>query len=104
MSFFSRKTRRPASPKLRMASPRLVRLDDRLLLSGFGPQVGADIVEPWMGGYSAVQIQPTDQKILAAGQMTSAPGRSHGPVLGTDHQGGVIDKPLATRHPRRDPG
>ena len=35
-------------------------------------QDGAYIVEPWSGSYSAVKIQPGDQKIVAAGTMNIA--------------------------------
>ena len=68
MMDFSRKTRR-VSPRRRMARPRLEPLEGRHLLSGFGPADGAYIVEPWIGTYSDVQIQPVDQKIVAAGQV-----------------------------------
>ena len=44
----------------------LERLEDRLALSGFGPEDGAYIVEPQAGGYFDVQIQPVDQKIVVA--------------------------------------
>ena len=67
MKFYSRQNRRTVSPKRRTAKLRLERLDERLLLSGFGAGDGGYIVEPWVGGYSAVQIQPGDQKIVAAG-------------------------------------
>src|SRR5207248_3272206 len=67
MKFFSRKIRRPVSPKPRTAKPRLEPLEERQLLSGFGPEDGAYIVESWSGSYSDVKIQPGDQKIVAAG-------------------------------------
>jgi uncharacterized delta-60 repeat protein len=46
-------------------------LEVRLALSGFGPADGAYIVEPWIGDYEDVQIQPGDQKIVAAGSANS---------------------------------
>ena len=67
MKFYSRQTRRTVSPKRRTAKPRLELLDERQLLSGFGPADGAYISEPWGGSYDTVQIQPFDQKIVAAG-------------------------------------
>jgi|GEM_PF-1806104 len=47
----------------------LERLEDRIVFSGFGPLDGAYIVEPWLGSYEGVQIQPSDQAIVAAGTM-----------------------------------
>ena len=55
-------SRSPATSKLGMET-----LEDRLALSGLGPEDGAYIVEPWLGGYFDVEIQPGDQKIVAAG-------------------------------------
>src|SRR5687767_8288625 len=46
---------------------RVDQLEDRLALSGFGLEDGAYIVEPWLGSYHDVEIQPGDQKIVAAG-------------------------------------
>jgi uncharacterized delta-60 repeat protein len=69
MKFFSRKTRRTDTLKRRTLRLRLEPLEERQLLSGFGSADGAYIVEPWLGSYSAVQIQPGDQKIIAAGQV-----------------------------------
>lgn len=43
-----------------------------LLIGGAMPvlaQDGAYLVEPWLGSYSAVQIQPGDQKIIVAGSI-----------------------------------
>lgn len=79
MKFFSRKTRRPVSPKLRTVTLHLERLEERLVLSGFGPEDGAYIVEPWSGGYSDVQIQPANQKIVAAGGITVNPTTTSDP-------------------------
>ncbi len=62
-----RARRRLAALRHTPAEPRLEKLEDRLLLSGFGTGDGAYIVEPWPGNYHAVQIQPTDSKIVAAG-------------------------------------
>lgn len=70
MKLYSSKIRRPDSPKRRSALPRLERLEDRQVLSGFGPEDGAYIVESWTGHYDDVEIQPADQKIVAAGQIT----------------------------------
>ena len=53
--------------------PQLERLEDRLALSGFGPEDGSYIVEPWSGSYTDIKIQATDQKIVAAGTF-SGPG------------------------------
>ncbi len=66
-----RKSRRPPSHKPATAKPRLEPLEERQLLSGFGPADGAYIVEAWNGAYNDVQIQPGDQKIVAAGDMSS---------------------------------
>jgi uncharacterized delta-60 repeat protein len=74
MKLFSRTTRYRVMPKRRTAKPRLEALDERQLLSGFGPADGAYIVEPWIGGYTAVQIQPVDQKIVAAGDEGDSTG------------------------------
>ncbi len=64
-----RARRRPAALRPTPAEPHLEPLEERLALSGFGPADGAYIVEPWIGSYSDVQIQPGDQKIVAAGQV-----------------------------------
>ena len=71
MKFFSRKTRRNARVhSSRLTSPlRLEPLEDRLMLSGFGPGDGAYVVESWAGSYSNVQIQQSDQKIVVAGNV-----------------------------------
>ncbi|MFO0887851.1 MAG: hypothetical protein U0790_01765 [Isosphaeraceae bacterium] len=71
MKFPSRRTRRAVTPKRRPARLLLEPLEGRQLLSGFGPEDGAFIVEPWSGRYAAVQIQPGDQKIVAAGGTSS---------------------------------
>ena len=42
-------------------------LEQRQLLSGFAATDGASVVATWIGSYTAVQIQPGDQKIVAAG-------------------------------------
>ena len=68
MKFFSRKSRRAVSPKLRTAKPRMVQLEDRLTPAGFSFEDGAYIIVESLGGsYKDVKIQPTDQKIVAAG-------------------------------------
>jgi uncharacterized delta-60 repeat protein len=59
--------RRPTRPTINTVKPRLERLEDRLALSGFGPEDGAYIVESWAGTYSSVTIRPSDQAIVAAG-------------------------------------
>jgi len=74
MKFYSRQTRRTVSPRQRTAKPRMEPLEERQLLSGFGPADGAYIVESWYsgyGGYQDVQIQPADQKIVAAGSLSN---------------------------------
>lgn len=77
-SMGSRKQARTSSPTAGRPQPsrpprstelRIERLEDRLALSGFGTGDGAYIVEPWNGQYNSVAIQPTDQKIVAAGNM-----------------------------------
>ena len=54
-----------------------------LLLAGAATpalaQDGAYIVEPWKGNYSAVKIQPGDQKIVAAGEITMNPTTTSDP-------------------------
>jgi uncharacterized delta-60 repeat protein len=74
MMFLSRTTRHHVSPKRRTVKPRLEPLDERQLLSGFGPADGAYIVEPWGGSYEPVQIQPGDQKIVVTGDGSSSTG------------------------------
>ena len=37
--------------------PRLERLEHRLALSGFGPEAGASIVEPCIGGFTDIERQ-----------------------------------------------
>lgn len=53
-------------------------LTTALLLAGAAKSVlaqdGTYIVEPWSGRYSAVKIQPGDQKIVAAGRVQSTGG------------------------------
>ena len=61
--------RRPAARKRATVRRRMEQLEDRLALSGFGLEDGAYIVESWAGSYQDVQIQPGDQKIVAAGSM-----------------------------------
>lgn len=39
-------------------------------------QDGAYIVEPWLGGYSDIKIQPGDQKIVVAGSLSVDPGNT----------------------------
>lgn len=43
------------------------RLEERLALAGFGPEDGSYLIEPEIGGYAAVQVRPSDQKIVAGG-------------------------------------
>ena len=69
-----RARRRPAALRRTPAEPSLEKLEDRLLLSGFGPEDGAYIVEPWLGVYQDVKIQPGDQKIVATGSKTDGTG------------------------------
>lgn len=71
MTFFARPTRGMVSPRRRTARPRPEPLEERIALSGFGPEDGAYIVAPWIGGYSDVQIQKGDQKIVAAGSVST---------------------------------
>ena len=53
----------------------LERLEERLVLSGFGPEDGSYILENREGGwYSDVRIQPSDQAIVAAGPAGTLPG------------------------------
>jgi uncharacterized delta-60 repeat protein len=58
-------------PRSLTTKPRLERLEDRLALSGFGPEDGSYVIEPRIGYYDAVQIEAADQKIVAAGQISS---------------------------------
>ncbi len=53
----------------------LERLEARAVFAGFGPTDGAYFVEPWVGSYSSVAIQPNDQQIIAAGSSEIAPGK-----------------------------
>jgi uncharacterized delta-60 repeat protein len=62
-----RTRRRTASARRATAKLRIERVEERLALSGFGPEDGAYIVEPWNGRYDNVEVQPSDQKIVAAG-------------------------------------
>ena len=68
-SHSSRKTSSHRRSKAQSPIHSLQRLEDRLALSGFGTGDGAYIVEPWNGQYNSVAVQPTDQKIVAAGNM-----------------------------------
>ncbi len=63
----SRKTRRSASQERKTTKLSLERFEDRLNMSGFGPEDGAMIIEPWTGLYDEVRIDSSG-KILAAGQ------------------------------------
>lgn len=77
MRFCSRTNRNRVSPKRGTAKPRLERLEERQLLSGFGPADGAYVEESWYSGFKGyldVQIQPVDQKIVAAGSVLSNRG------------------------------
>ncbi len=69
MKFCSRQIRRPFSKNLRTVKLRIEHLEDRITPSAFGPADGAYFVESWIGRYNDVKIQPTDQKIVAAGTM-----------------------------------
>ena len=93
MKIFSRQTRRPASPKLRTIKLCLERLEERQVLSGFGPEDGAYIVEPRLSaGYGDVKIPPTDQAIMAAviaGTMTPAAPSPNFAVARYDSLGNV---------------
>src|SRR5438105_4285927 len=72
--FEGRQTQRPRhQPTSRKVVPvklRLGQLEERLALCGFGPADGAYIVELSLGHYAAVKIQPGDQKVVAAGDIT----------------------------------
>ena len=92
---------RPAPRHRAKANLRLERLEDRLALSGFGPEDGAFIVEPWTGGYHDVAIEPGSQKIVAAGIMNDVPlsvAVAHYDSLGnadsTYGSGGLANPPL----------
>jgi uncharacterized delta-60 repeat protein len=58
-----------ANPKSRFRFPRLERLENRLALSGFGPEDGSYILESWEGSYSDIEIQPGTQAMVAIGGM-----------------------------------
>lgn len=72
MKLFSRQSRRPVSTNQRTVKLQIDHLEDRLTPSAFGPTDGAYIVESWNGSYNEVKIQPTDQKIVAAGYQTTS--------------------------------
>ena len=57
----------PATHRRSSRPPHVERLEERQLLSGFGPADGAYMVEAWNGIYTDVKLQPGDQKIVAAG-------------------------------------
>src|SRR5262249_42310955 len=74
MKFFSCQTRRTVSFRRRTVMPRLELLDARQLLSGFGPEDGAYIVQDRAGGdYRDVQIHPGSQAIVGVGDPGNAP-------------------------------
>lgn len=63
--------------KSKTSSPRrlyLESLEDRLALSGFGPEDGSYIIEPRIGIYNDVAIQPTDQAIMVVGGLPATLG------------------------------
>jgi uncharacterized delta-60 repeat protein len=77
MKIFTRQARSTVSTRRTTAKLRLELLEERQLLSGFGAADGASIVESWYsgpGGYQDVQIQPVDQKIVAAGSVSTTQG------------------------------
>ena len=78
---------RPSMPRRRRLF--LERLEDRLALSGFGPEDGAYVVEPWHGNYRDVQVQASDQKIVTAGNSYEAltDGRGHRALRFTGQRG-----------------
>jgi uncharacterized delta-60 repeat protein len=60
----NRGTRSSGSSKI---ACRVEPLEPRLALASFGPEDGSYIIEPFGGYYNEVAIQPSDQKIVAAG-------------------------------------
>ncbi len=62
------KKQRSKSNLQRLRKLFLERLEAREVFAGFGPADGAYFVEPWIGSYSSVAIQPNDQQIVVAGQ------------------------------------
>jgi uncharacterized delta-60 repeat protein len=67
MKLFFRQPRKTDSSQRKPIKLQIDHLEDRLTPSGFGPADGAYISEPWIGRYTDVRIQPTDQKIVAVG-------------------------------------
>ena len=63
----TRRIRHSSCSRRSTTKPQLEWLEVRLALSGFGPEDGSYIVEPWIGSYTDIKIQSTDQKIVAAG-------------------------------------
>ena len=62
---------------LRLRKLFLERLEAREVFAGFGPADGAYFVEPWIGSYSSVAIQPNDQQIVVAGNSEIVPGQGN---------------------------
>jgi uncharacterized delta-60 repeat protein len=71
MKLFIRLSRHTVSSQRKSIKLQIDHLEDRLVPSGFGPADGAYISEPWIGAYNDLQIQPTDQKIVAAGNQVN---------------------------------
>jgi uncharacterized delta-60 repeat protein len=71
--------------------PRLERLEDRLALSGFGPEDGAYILESRGGSYESVKIAGGDQIIAAGGAGNIARYDAQGNVDATFGSGGIAD-------------
>ncbi len=69
------KKQRSKSNLQRLRKLFLERLEAREVFAGFGLADGAYFVEPWIGSYSSVAIQPNDQQIVVAGSSQIVPGQ-----------------------------
>src|SRR5262245_58931647 len=93
---------RPASQRRSAVRLAMERLEDRLVLSGFGPEDGAYVIDPHVGVFNDVRIQPTDQAIMTAGRMVLGSSLaevvarfdSQGNVDAADGNGGVATTAL----------
>lgn len=86
LQLFSQKNRRASSVKRKQKKLSLERFENRINMSGFGPEDGAMIVEPWTGSYDEVRIQSSGQ-IVAAG--TDRTGETAVAIARYDSQGEV---------------
>jgi len=90
-------TRRGPRTKNHFATlrPRLERLENRLALSGFGPEDGAYILESRGGSYESVQIVAGDQIVAAGSAGNIARYDAQGNVDTSFGSGGIANAPVS---------